>query len=210
MCSRRPSPLRLRWRASCSGGRSLIWRPRLRAHLYSAYTTPRNATKNSAIHVGDFLRWYPSIPSAIRKSLSTVQNHVIRWPHQACSYTRRSSGGSAPNASEDIPRSIPTIQFSRAVMIMCICLSPRPPPFGTSGAVYAAPLSAPTLHTPTSVLDLVEHRLDQVRAPECGANAFVIDVATDHDGQTYLVAPFDGEIRIEKTKPAIVSVSKRR
>jgi hypothetical protein len=41
------------------------------------------------------------------------------------------------------------------------------------------------------------------------AGTFVIDIASDRDGQTYLVAPFDGEILIEGTKLAIISVSKR-
>jgi hypothetical protein len=42
------------------------------------------------------------------------------------------------------------------------------------------------------------------------AGSFVLDIASGREGQTYLVAVFDREILIEGTKPAIISVSKRR
>lgn len=47
-------------------------------------------------------------------------------------------------------------------------------------------------------------------ASQTAAGKFVIDLRTGEGGETYLVAPLDGEILIERTKPAIVSVSKRR
>jgi hypothetical protein len=48
------------------------------------------------------------------------------------------------------------------------------------------------------------------RASGDALGQFMIDVASGIDSQTYLVAPGNGQIRIQNTEPAVVTVSKRR
>jgi hypothetical protein len=45
---------------------------------------------------------------------------------------------------------------------------------------------------------------------EDAEGSFIVDVASDDAGQTTLIAPSNGEIRVGRTKPAIISVSKLR